>query len=116
MTDYTQTVYAVLAVVFIYCFVRYFLSSQIKYFIRKKKSDLFFEEHFSEDRIYTIDEIAFCFKLDREKMLSILKTLDDSGMFLFLKKRGVAMNKDYYSKYEMKILTRLLAKKNKLSF
>lgn len=94
----------------VFLFVRYLIS---RLFIINK-SNIFLKKHFSEDRLYTADEVAKTFRLDTEDFHRLLKTLEDYNYFLFFKKRGVTMVKDYYSQYELKFLLRLLCKKEKL--
>lgn len=79
-----------------------------------KKSNRFLRKYFFEDKLYSAEEVANIFKLDKDNFFSIIKTLEQYNYFSFFNKRGVIMTKDFYSKYELKYLIRLLSKKQKL--
>lgn len=79
-----------------------------------KKSNQFMNKYFFEDKLYSAEEVANIFKLDKEHFFSLINTLEKYNYFSFFNKRGVIMTKDFYSKYELKYLIRLLSKKQKL--
>ncbi len=80
-------------------------------YIKYKK---FIKKHFVEDRLYNIDELAGSFALDTPTMKNVLNMLQKAYVFRSLNDMGVSMDKDYFSKYEIKILVKMLVKKNKL--
>lgn len=79
-----------------------------------KKSNQFMSKYFFEDKLYSAEEVSNIFKLDKEHFFSLINTLEKYNYFSFFNKRGVIMTKDFYSKYELKYLIRLLSKKQKL--
>lgn len=79
-----------------------------------KKSNQFMSKYFFEDKLYSAEEVSDIFKLDKEHFFSLINTLEKYNYFSFFNKRGVIMTKDFYSKYELKYLIRLLSKKQKL--
>ena len=79
-----------------------------------KKSNQFMSKYFFEDKLYSAEEVSNIFKLDKEHFFSLIKTLEKYNYFSFFNKRGIIMTKDFYSKYELKYLIRLLSKKQKL--
>ena len=79
-----------------------------------KKSNEFINKYFFEDKLYSAEEVSNIFKLDKEHFFSLINTLENYNYFSFFNKRGVIMTKDFYSKYELKYLIRLLSKKQKL--
>lgn len=79
-----------------------------------KKSNQFMNKYFFEDKLYSAEEVSNIFKLDKEHFFSLINTLEKYNYFSFFNKRGVIMTKDFYSKYELKYLIRLLSKKQKL--
>lgn len=83
-------------------------------FIIIKKSNSFINKYFYEDKLYSAEEVSNIFKLDKEHFFSLINTLEKYNYFSFLNKRGITMTKDFYSKYELKYLIRLLSKKQKL--
>ena len=101
--------------IFISLFVLFFL---IKYIINRiiitKKANQFLNKYFYEDKLYSAEEVANIFKLDKEHFFSLINTLEQYNYFYFFNKRGVVMAKDFYSKYELKYLIKLLSKKQKL--
>lgn len=101
--------------IFISLFVLFFL---IKYIINRiiitKKANQFLNKYFYEDKLYSAEEVSNIFKLDKEHFFSLINTLEQYNYFSFFNKRGIIMAKDFYSKYELKYLIRLLSKKQKL--
>ena len=107
-------------------FVQYFILLFIIVFTIKiavtriiilKKSNAFLNKHFKdEDKLYSLKEVAEAFRLDENHFLKLLSTLEKYNYFTFFNKRGVTMVKDFYSKYELKYLVRLLSKKQKLKY
>ena len=79
-----------------------------------KKSNRFINKYFFEDKLYSAEEVSNIFKLDKEHFFSLINTLEKYNYFHFFNKRGIIMTKDFYSKYELKYLIRLLSKKQKL--
>ena len=79
-----------------------------------KKSNRFINKYFFEDKLYSAEEVSNIFKLDKEHFFSLINTLEKYNYFYFFNKRGIIMAKDFYSKYELKYLIRLLSKKQKL--
>ena len=79
-----------------------------------KKSNRFINKYFFEDKLYSAEEVSNIFKLDKEHFFSLINTLEKYNYFSFFNKRGIIMTKDFYSKYELKYLIRLLSKKQKL--
>lgn len=79
-----------------------------------KKSNQFMNKYFFEDKLYSAEEVSNIFKLDKEHFFSLINTLEKYNYFSFFNKRGIIMTKDFYSKYELKYLIRLLSKKQKL--
>lgn len=79
-----------------------------------KKSNRFLRKYFFEDKLYSAEEVSNIFKLDKDNFFSLIKTLEQYNYFSFFNKRGIIMTKDFYSKYELKYLIRLLSKKQKL--
>lgn len=100
---------------FILLFVFIFL---LKYIVERiiaiKKANRFLEEYFYEDKLYSAEEVSNIFKLDKERFFSLINILEKHNYFYFLNKRGIIMAKDFYSKYELKYLIRILSKKQKL--
>ena len=93
-----------------------FLKIIITNIIISKKSAVFLNKHFKdEDKLYSIKEVSEAFRLEEEHFLKLLATLEKYHYFSFFNKRGVTMVKDFYSKYELKYLVRLLCKKQKLN-
>ncbi|WP_295157667.1 hypothetical protein [uncultured Brachyspira sp.] len=81
-----------------------------------KKADIFLNKYFKdENKLYSLKEVSKAFKLEEEHFLKLLSTLEKYHYFDFFNKRGVTMVKDFYSKYELKYLIRLLCKKQKLN-
>ena len=81
------------------------------------KSNKFLDKYFKdEDKLYSLEEVASAFKLEKDHFLKLLSTLEKYHYFSFFNKRGVTMAKDYYSKYELKYLVRILSKKQKLKY
>lgn len=101
-----------------YVFILFFAILIVKYFIYYikviNKSNKFLKTHFNEDKLYSSKEVSKVFHLNEKDFLNLLQTLEDYNYFIFFKRRGVTMVKDYYSKYELKFLLRLLSKKEKL--
>lgn len=83
-------------------------------FIIVKKANDFINKYFYEDKLYSADEVSKIFKLDKGHFFSLINTLEKYNYFSFFNKRGITMTKDFYSKYELKYLVRLLSKKQKL--
>ena len=79
-----------------------------------KKANEFINKYFFEDKLYSAEEVSNIFKLDKEHFFSLINTLENYNYFSFFNKRGVIMTKDFYSKYELKYLIRILSKKQKL--
>ena len=79
-----------------------------------KKANEFINKHFFEDKLYSAEEVSNIFKLDKEHFFSLINTLENYNYFSFFNKRGIIMTKDFYSRYELKYLIRLLSKKQKL--
>ncbi len=79
-----------------------------------KKSNRFLRKYFFEDKLYSAEEVANIFKLDKDNFFSLIKTLEQYNYFSFFNKRGIIMTKDFYSKYELKYLIRIFSKKQKL--
>ena len=79
-----------------------------------KKSNQFMNKYFFEDKLYSAEEVSNIFKLDKEHFFLLINTLEKYNYFSFFNKRGIIMTKDFYSKYELKYLIRLLSKKQKL--
>ena len=79
-----------------------------------KKSNQFINKYFFEDKLFSAEEVSNIFKLDKEHFFSLINTLEKYNYFSFFNKRGIIMTKDFYSKYELKYLIRLLSKKQKL--
>lgn len=79
-----------------------------------KKSNRFINKYFFEDKLYSAEEVSNIFKLDKEHFFSLINTLENYNYFSFFNKRGIIMTKDFYSKYELKYLIRILSKKQKL--
>ncbi len=98
----------------LFLILAYIIKYSITSYNRKKKSDIFFNKYFSEDRLYTLEEVSNAFKLDREHFLTLINTLEKHNYFIFFNKRGVSLVKDFYSQYELKYLVKILSKKNKL--
>lgn len=83
----------------------------------KIKSDKFLNKYFKdEDKLYSLEEVSSAFRLEKEHFSKLLSTLEKYHYFSFFNKRGVTMVKDYYSRYELKYLVRLLSKKQKLKY
>jgi len=51
--------------------------------MRRKSADRFHAAHFSADRIYTVDEVADAFHLERGQFLSLVKILEEFDHFRF---------------------------------
>ncbi len=80
-----------------------------------KKANAFLNKYFKdEDKLYSLKEVSDAFILEEDHFLKLLSTLEKYNYFSFFNKRGVTMVKDFYSKYELKYLVRLLCKKQKL--
>ena len=79
-----------------------------------KKANEFINKYFFEDKLYSAEEVSNIFKLDKEHFFSLINTLENYNYFSFFNKRGIIMTKDFYSRYELKYLIRLLSKKQKL--
>ena len=79
-----------------------------------KKANRFVNKYFFEDKLYSAEEVSNIFKLDKEHFFSLINTLENYNYFSFFNKRGIIMTKDFYSKYELKYLIRILSKKQKL--
>ena len=79
-----------------------------------KKANEFINKYFFEDKLYSAEEVSNIFKLDKEHFFSLINTLENYNYFSFFNKRGIIMTKDFYSKYELKYLIRILSKKQKL--
>ncbi|MEK6793719.1 MAG: hypothetical protein AABZ39_03005 [Spirochaetota bacterium] len=82
--------------------------------MRRRAADRFHARQFAAERIYTVDEVAAAFHLERHQFLSLIKVLEDFDHFRFFNKRGVVFAKDYYSPFELKALVRLVSRKNRL--
>jgi hypothetical protein len=80
----------------------------------KKKSKIFFDKYFNEDKLYSLTEVSNAFKLDENHFHSLIKTLQTYKYFSFFNRRGVDMIKDYYSQYELKFLIKIISKKQNL--
>nr|WP_300743265.1 hypothetical protein [uncultured Brachyspira sp.] len=81
------------------------------------KSNKFLNKYFKdEDKLYSLEEVSSVFRLEKEHFSKLLSTLEKYHYFSFFNKRGVTMVKDYYSRYELKYLIRLLSKKQKLKY
>lgn len=81
------------------------------------KSNKFLNKYFKDDdKLYSLEEVASAFKLEKEHFGKLLETLEKYHYFSFFNKRGVTMVKDFYSKYELRYLVRLLSKKQKLKY
>ncbi len=80
----------------------------IKNYIKGRK---FIKKHFFEDKLYTIDDLANAFNLDVETMINILRMLEKAYVFRKLNSLGVSMDKEYFSRYEMTILVKMLVQK-----
>lgn len=91
-----------------------FIKHIISLFTNKNKINYYINKYFREERLYTLKEVASVFRLEEEHFLKLIKTLENYNYFPFFKKAGVTMVKDYYSKYELKTLIKILVKKNKL--
>lgn len=101
--------------IFILGFTLFYITRLIaKSVTRKKKASEFFIKHFSENRLYTLSEVASSFNVEDEHFHKLLSILQNYKYFHFFNKRGVDMIKDYYSGYELKFLIKILLKKNKL--
>ncbi len=85
--------------------------TSIKNHIKYKK---FIKKNFTDDKLYTIDDLSNAFTLDTETMTKVLRMLEKAYVFKKLNSLGITMDKEYFSKYEIKILVRILLKKNKL--
>lgn len=83
--------------------------TQIKNHMKARR---FIKKHFIEDKLYTIDELAKAFNLDIETMKNVLSMLEKASVFRKLNALGVSMNKEYFSKYEMTLLVKMLVKQN----
>ncbi|MEI0605259.1 hypothetical protein R4K55_13675 [Brachyspira alvinipulli] len=82
-----------------------------------KKSNEFLDKYFKdEEKLYSIKEVSEAFKLEEEHFKKLLCTLEKYNYFHFFNKRGVTMVKDFYSKYELKYLVKILSKKQKLKY
>lgn len=82
-----------------------------------KKSNEFLNKHFKdENKLYSIKEVSEAFRLEEEHFKKLINTLEKYNYFHFFNKRGVTMVKDFYSKYELKYLIKLLSKKQKLKY
>lgn len=95
-------------------FLAYAIYKIIENIKLKKKSKIFFDKHFSEDKLYSLAEVSNAFKLDENHFHSLIKTLQTYKYFHFFNKRGVDMIKDYYSQYELKFLIKIISKKQNL--
>ncbi len=93
--------------IFIIAIIKFVFNYASNYFKYKK----FIQKHFSQDKIYTINELSAAFNLDIETMKKILRMLEKAFVFRKMNALGVTMDKDYFSKYEIKILVRMLVKK-----
>ncbi|ACN83874.1 hypothetical protein OFR22_06000 [Brachyspira hyodysenteriae] len=83
----------------------------------KIKSDKFLNKYFKdEEKLYSLEEVSSAFRLEKEHFLQLLSTLEKYNYFSFFNKKGVTMVKDYYSRYELKYLVRILSKKQKLKY
>ncbi|MEI0478368.1 hypothetical protein [Brachyspira pulli] len=81
------------------------------------KSNKFLNKYFQDDeKLYSLKEVSEAFRLEEEHFSKLLETLEKYHYFSFFNKRGVTMVKDYYSKYELRYLIRLLSKKQKLKY
>ncbi|WP_300758165.1 hypothetical protein [uncultured Brachyspira sp.] len=81
------------------------------------KSNKFINKYFKDDnKLYSLEEVSKAFKLEKDHFSRLLETLEKYHYFSFFNKRGVTMVKDFYSKYELKYLVRLLSKKQKLKY
>ena len=81
------------------------------------KSNKFLNKYFKdEDKLYSLKYVSEAFKLEEEHFCKLLETLEKYHYFSFFNKRGVTMVKDFYSKYELKYLVKLLSKKQKLKY
>ena len=81
------------------------------------KSNKFLNKYFKdEEKLYSIKEVSEAFKLEEEHFKKLLCTLEKYNYFHFFNKRGVTMVKDFYSKYELKYLVKILSKKQKLKY
>lgn len=82
-----------------------------------KKSNEFLDKYFKdEEKLYSIKEVSEAFKLEEEHFKKLLCILEKHNYFHFFNKRGVTMVKDFYSKYELKYLVKILSKKQKLKY
>ncbi len=100
----------ILIIIFTMTILKIFISFMIRYI----KSIRFFRKYFYEDRLYKLEDLSEAFKLDNETMIKILNSIEKSGGFKKLKSNNITMNKNYFSKYEIRILINTLIKKNKL--
>ncbi|MEI0519001.1 hypothetical protein [Brachyspira murdochii] len=81
------------------------------------KSNKFLNRYFKDDdKLYSLEEVSSAFKLEKEHFSKLLETLEKYHYFSFFNRRGVTMVKDFYSKYELRYLVRLLSKKQKLKY
>lgn len=103
-----------LLILFIIVFITKIIINNIAVTI---KSNKFLNKYFKDDdKLYSLEEVASAFKLEKEHFSRLLETLEKYHYFSFFNKRGVTMVKDFYSKYELKYLVRLLSKKQKLKY
>ena len=101
--------------IFFLTFILYYIiRSLIELVTRKKKASKFLINNFNEDRLYSILEVASSFNMEVDDFHRLLSILQSYKYFNFFNKKGVDMIKDYYSKYEIKFLVKILLKKNKL--
>ncbi|PCG20134.1 hypothetical protein [Brachyspira sp. G79] len=81
------------------------------------KSNNFLNKYFKDDdKLYSLEEVSKAFKLEKDHFTRLLETLEKYHYFSFFNKKGITMVKDFYSKYELKYLVRLLSKKQKLKY
>lgn len=104
-----------------YFILLFIIAFTIKIIVSKiliiKKSDIFLNKYFKdENKLYSLKEVSEAFRLEENHFLELLSTLEKHNYFNFFNKRGVTMVKDFYSKYELKYLIRLLCKKQKLKY
>ncbi len=101
--------------IFFLTFILYYIiKTLLELVIRKKKANKFIIKNFKEDRLYSISEVASSFNMGESDFHRLLSVLQSYKYFNFFNKRGVDMIKDYYSKYEINFLIKILLKKNKL--
>lgn len=84
-------------------------------FYFQHKADVFWREHFEEERLYTLEEVAQKFQLPQEHFHKLIGVLEESGHFKAFTDYGVTMRKRLYSSFELRTLARVVVSTRRLS-